>query len=882
MALGLDAATHHRTARFARELGRFGEAPALVADGETVTYRELAERAEAVARQLGTTRRLVLVETANRVEAIVAYLGALSGGHPALLAPADRPEVVRELLAAYDPDVLAAGTALHERREGSLHELHPELALLLSTSGSTGSPKLVRLSHESLDANAEAIATYLHIRGSDRAITTLPLHYCYGLSVLHSHLARGAALVLSELSVVDHCFWERVRAERVTSFAGVPYTFELLERVGFADMDLPHLRYVTQAGGRLAPDRVAHWAARGRERGWDLFVMYGQTEATARMAYLPPDLATSRPEAIGVPIPGGAFAIEPVAEAGDRDGVGELVYRGPNVMLGYATTPADLARGRTVEELRTGDLACRRADGLFEIVGRRSRFAKLMGLRIDLDRTEALLARHDIRARCAGARDELLVIAVEEAGVPASGTEAIRRLAARELGLPVGAVQVHALPELPRLASGKPDYAAIAALGADASLPDATYAAARACSHGGSPTTSTVQALIADVLDLDPTAVREQDTFVSLGGDSLSYVQASVRLEQVLGGLPAGWHVTSLGELAAIGAAHARSAGRTGRSRLARWAAIRQLETSVLLRALAILLIVGTHAGLFALLGGAHLLVAVAGFNFARFQLGPAPRLARMRGQLRSIVRIVVPTVAWIALATLLIADEYGLANVLLANAIVGPEQWSPQWHFWFVEVLLYILIVLAVVLAVPAADRAERRWPLGFAAAVLGVGLLGRYGLLDLGVPHTRPVLWLFALGWLAARSTTPWQRAGVSAVVLATVPGFFGDVQREALIAGGFLLLLWMPSVPSPAVLCRGAAVLAAASLYIYLTHWQVYRPLAEAPAIAVLASLAVGIAYWQVAMRLAAASARLRARHRERDASATIARPATAPSG
>jgi acyl-CoA synthetase (AMP-forming)/AMP-acid ligase II len=844
VALGLPPAPLRDGVPLACDLARFDDAPALIAGDEVVSYAELAARVEDAARRLGSERRLVLVAGANAVEPIVAYLGALAGGHPVLLAPADRPDVLDGLVAAYDPDVVVGPAAGHgagvtpafeERREGSAHELHPELALLLSTSGSTGSPKLVRLSRANVQANAEAIGAYLQIRDTDRAVTTLPLHYCYGLSVIHSHLARGAALVLTELSVVDRCFWELVRRARVTSFAGVPYTFELLERVGFADMDLPHLRYVTQAGGRLAPERVAHWSAIGRERGWDLFVMYGQTEATARMAYLPPDLAGARPQAIGVPVPGGSFALEPVD--GAADGVGELVYAGPNVMLGYASSPADLARGREIAALRTGDLARRGEDGLWEIVGRRSRFVKVLGLRIDLDRAETLLD-----ARCVG-RDEQLVVAIDDARDPVD----VRRAAVRALGVPLAAVCVVRVAELPRLVSGKVDYGALASLAEAQPVGDAVAGERDGATTAGA---AGLRALLADVLDLDPRQVRDADTFVSLGGDSLSYVQASVRIEAALGGLPAGWHVMPIGELAT--AVRERGGKAERRGGLFGALSLRRLETSVLLRALAIVLIVGTHAGLFALLGGAHLLVAVAGFNFARFQLGPGSRVERLRGQLASIARIAVPTVAWIAVAALLIADEYGIANVLLANAVVGPEEWSLQWHFWFVEVLLYILLALALVLAVPAADRAERRWPLAFAAAVLAAGLLGRYGLVDLGVPHTRPVLWLFALGWLAARCVAPWQRVFVTAVVLATVPGFFGDAQREVLIAGGLLLLLWAPSVPSPAALCRLAAVLAAASLYVYLTHWQVYRPLAEAPLVAVFASFAVGIAYWQLATR------------------------------
>ena len=213
--------------------------------------------------------------------------------------------------------------------------------------------------------------------------------------------------------MVDPAFWDDMRTHRATSLAGVPYTFELLDRVGFADMDLPHLRYLTQAGGRLAPDEVRRWAALGRERGWDLFVMYGQTEATARMAWLPPLLALDAPDTIGIPVPGGSFTVEPLPErpfAGAHDPeVGELVYHGPNVMLGYAESPADLALGRTVTSLRTGDIGRQRDDGLFEVVGRRSRVAKVFGLRIDLDHVEQLLAARGVVAAAADGGDRLVL-----------------------------------------------------------------------------------------------------------------------------------------------------------------------------------------------------------------------------------------------------------------------------------------------------------------------------------------------------------------------------------------------------------------------------------------------------------------------------------------
>ncbi|GAA1754054.1 AMP-binding protein [Kocuria aegyptia] len=809
---------------FATDLARHGDRPAVLTGERALSYRELAERVDDVAARLGTERRLAVLAAANDIDSLVAYLAALTAGHPLLLVPADKPAALDSLVAAYDPDVLLRsggdGTpVLEERRPGTRHELHPDLALLLSTSGSTGSPKLVRLSHENLASNAEAIAEYLAIGPDDRAATTLPMSYCYGLSVLNSHLLRGAGLVLTDLSVVDPCFWELLRQRRATSFAAVPYTFDLLERVGFEEMDLPHLRYVTQAGGRLAPEKVRHWARTGRRRGWDLFVMYGATEATSRMAYLPPELAEERAGTIGVPIPGGAFRIDPVDGLPD----GELVYTGPNVMLGYAERPEDLAAGRTVEELRTGDLARLHPDGLHEVVGRRSRFVKIVGLRVDLGQVERILAELGVTAAAAGS-DERLVVAVEGE----QDTSLLAKLVAESIGLPRPAVEMHAVGQLPRLGTGKVDYPAVAALGAG------RPAAAPPGPRAEGP--EDVRRILAEVLDRPD--VGDDDTFVSLDGDSLSYVAASVRLEQALGHLPTDWHLTPVRDLAA------RSARRPRRL-------VSFLETGIVLRAVAIVLIVMTHVELFTL-QTAHVLFAVAGYNFARFQLH-GERLPRLRRQLRSLGRIVVPSAAFIAVAHLL-TDDYTWANVLLLNGIVGPQHLTSQWHFWFVEMLVYVLLAVTALMALPWADRAERRLPLAFPLALLAVGLVSRYDIVDPGLPKPAPVFWLFALGWAAARARTVLERSLVTLLTLLTVPGYFDSTLREVTVIIGVLLLLWVTALPVPAGLRRVTGWLAAASLYIYLTHWLVYPALVPvSPVLAVVASLAAGVAYWVLADRV-----------------------------
>jgi acyl-CoA synthetase (AMP-forming)/AMP-acid ligase II len=819
---------------FAAALETFGDRTALLTGDAALTYRELARRADEIATRLGSVRRLVLVAADNDVATVVGYLGALRAGHVVLLAPRDT-DAIDTLTRAYAPDVILDGTSVVERHPTTAHTLHPELALLLSTSGSTGSPKLVRLSRDNLQSNAEAIATYLGIRPDDRAATTLPLHYCYGLSVLHSHLLRGAALILTGLSVADPAFWALFRRERGTTFAGVPYTFDLLDRVGFATLDLPHLRYVTQAGGRLDPERVRRYAELGRARGWDLVVMYGQTEATARMAYLPPELATTAPDAVGIPIPGGSFRLAPVAGVGPDEG--ELVYRGPNVMLGYAERPDDLGRGRDIDELYTGDFARLGPDGLYRIVGRRNRFLKLFGLRVDLQRVESQLAEHGVTAYCAG-DDRTLVVAVEDPGGADAPT--VRRRVCAATGLPASVVAVHLCPRIPRLSSGKPDYPAIAALArtTPGPAPDDRTATGDVAADGAAATdppedpVAAVVRLYAELLDRDD--VTERHSFVDLGGDSLSYVEVSIRLERLLGTLPPDWHVTPIAELvpARPDPAHARRR-------------LHRVDTSVLLRAVAIVLVVGTHIQLFALPGGAHTLLGVAGFNFARFQLTTSPRGERVRGIARSLGRIIAASVTWIALV-MLVSDQYTLANVFLLTNVVGADEGRNAWHFWYIEDLVYI--VVGVTALVSIADRWERRFPLALPVAVMAAGLVARYQLVPgVELHKTLANAWLFAIGWAAAKVTGSAQRAVLSAATVATIPGFFGDPGREAVMIAGLLLLIWVPAVPVPRPVAAAAGALAGASLAIYLVHWQVYPHVWDVSRLlAVGASLAAGLMY------------------------------------
>jgi acyl-CoA synthetase (AMP-forming)/AMP-acid ligase II/surface polysaccharide O-acyltransferase-like enzyme len=818
------------------DLRAHGDAPALVHADGVLSYADLADRVDQVADALGSTRRLVLLPMGNDVASVVGYLAALQAGCPAIIVPPGRPgapDSAGLIASRYNVDAVVQAE-VHERRAGTAHGLHPDLALLLSTSGSTGSPRLVRLSGENLCSNAASIAEYLELTPDDCGPTALPLHYCYGLSVLNSHLSVGASVALTEASVVDGEFWRLFADAGCTSLAGVPYTFELLERSGFADRALPRLRYVTQAGGRLSPDRIRRLAVLGKRRDWDFYVMYGQTEATARIAYLPPSLAASHPHAVGIAVPGGRLSIEPL----DSSSVGELVYEGPNVMLGYSDGPADLARGRTVDRLRTGDMGRWTADGMVEIVGRRDRTAKAFGLRLNLDQIERRLADEARVAASVLCVDERLCVfvsgRVRRTGV-ADVTAAIS-------GVPAHAVDVARLASIPRTGSGKADTAALE-----------HHARVLGASRRQRPTepteptepTDQVMALRDEYARLlgRPDAMPD-DSFVSLRGDSLSYVELSVRLSERLGRLPAAWPSTSIRDLATRRVDNAE--------RPHRWAPV---EMSVLLRAIAIVLVVGTHGNLYSLFGGAHLMLAIAGYNFARFQLADGTRQERFKRGLAAVARIAVPSMAWIG-AVALVSGYYDAPTVFFLNGIADHSEWTVQWQFWFVEAMVWTMLALSALAAITTFNRIERRGPFAVAIGAVFVGLAIRYAVVGVEAgPLQRyeplDVFWCFALGWAVARAERRWQRVLLTVVTPLSVVGFFGQPEREAIVAGGILLLIWVPAARLPRSVASAVAIVAAASLAIYLTHWQVYPAFQDDyPWLALLSSLAVGIAVHRLA--------------------------------
>lgn len=446
--------------------------------GTAVTYARLKALGEDIADRIGE-RCLVFSFCENSIGSVAGYTAFVNNGIvPVLLNSHMDRELMGELIVNYKPLYLWVPVsqiqdfapyqnteivrvfdyALLKTAFGVKYPLHEELCLMLTTSGSTGSPKFVRQSYGNVLSNARSIVEYLELDESERPITTLPMNYTYGLSIINSHFMEGAALLLTDKGLMQKEFWNFFREQGATSFGGVPYTYEMLDKLRFYRMDLPSLRYFTQAGGKLTPELHQKFAECAREKGVKFIVMYGQCEATARMGYLPAEKALEKCGSMGIAIPGGKFRLT------DADGqdvtepyvTGELVYEGPNVTLGYAECGGDLVKGDEREGiLQTGDMAQFDKDGYYYIVGRKKRFLKIYGNRVNLDEIDRLVkARFDhMDCASAGVDDHMVLFVTDE-----TAAEAVKAFVAAKTGLNSAAFKTVAIDEIPKNDAGKTLY----------------------------------------------------------------------------------------------------------------------------------------------------------------------------------------------------------------------------------------------------------------------------------------------------------------------------------------------------------------------------------------------------------------------------------------
>ena len=400
--------------------------------GRSVTYGDICEFSRAFAQHL-PQRSLIFILSENCIGSLLGYTSSLSNGIVPLIISAKTESGLYEILRdKYKPSYMwipidmveqLGYEALFSAWEYALVKtgfpmvpLYGELSLLLPTSGSTGSPKLVRHSYRNIEANAENVCSLFNLAEEEKAMAILPMHYTMGLSVIASHLLAGATLLLSSRSLLDRGFWSMLK--EATSFTGVPYSYEILTKMRFTRMDFPNLRVITQGGGKLTEEMWNILAQYAQEKGKQFIATYGQSECTARMAYLPAEMAMTKVCSIGIAEPGGQLSImdSDGNETFEGEATGEMVYRGENVTLGYATCLEDLTKGdENHGVMHTGDLARRDSDGCYFIVGRLKRFLKIFGLRIGLDEVENLIkTEYKVDCYCKGDDEKLIVLTTSE------------------------------------------------------------------------------------------------------------------------------------------------------------------------------------------------------------------------------------------------------------------------------------------------------------------------------------------------------------------------------------------------------------------------------------------------------------------------------------
>ncbi len=448
--------------------------PALLDDkGDSVTYSDIAEESKAIGDKIGG-RCVIFALCTNSIGSIVGYASFLENRIvPVMLSSEIDRNLLSDLDSKYRPAFYWAPSDMefeglekvHEYKGYSLlrtgyerYEINPDTCVLLTTSGSTGNPKLVRQSYRNVLSNTESIIEYLKIDSSERPITILPFNYTYGISVVNTHLYAGATILVTDKSVMQKEFWAFFKEQGATSISGVPYTYEMLERLRFRNMKLDSLKTMTQAGGRLSESLQMKFGEYALSSGRRFFVMYGQCEATARMAYLPPEHVVDHCGFIGVAIPGGEFMLT------DTDGkliespntAGERVYKGDNVTLGYALSKDDLTKGDERNGiLHTGDIAERDEQGFYRIVGRMNRFLKVYGNRVNMDDVEKMVNREfSVDCACVGRDDHVVLCVVSDDSVNPKIIDFI----SQKTNINRIAISVRNIPEIPRNESGKISY----------------------------------------------------------------------------------------------------------------------------------------------------------------------------------------------------------------------------------------------------------------------------------------------------------------------------------------------------------------------------------------------------------------------------------------
>tara|TARA_B100000886_G_scaffold93274_1_gene61659 strand:+ start:14476 stop:15963 length:1488 start_codon:yes stop_codon:yes gene_type:complete len=416
-------------------------------------------------------RRLIFCFCDNEISSLAGYLYFLSEeAIPMMIKLDTSKDQVSNLLEKYSPkyiwvnknsnsifkdyfEIDGFGKYILIEKKSIDFKIHSSLSLLIGTSGSTGNTKFVRLSYKNIISNAIAIADYLKITNSEIPITTLKPSYTFGLSILHSHVIKGARIAVTKKTFFDKSFWEFLKSSNSTSISGVPYHYQIMQKLRFHKMNFENLKTMTQAGGRINIDTAIYFRDLCKKKNIDFYIMYGQSEGTARLSYLSPKNLSNKIGSIGQAIPGGEFWIENNNKKVDINVNGELIYSGPNVSMGYAKNYTDLIKNDENKfVLKTGDIAYKDSDSFYYVVGRLTRFVKLFGHRVNLFDLEIWFEKKNIKIICSG-KDDLLELYFEAKNIHLF--ESCYQKFLKEFKIPIHIINAYSIDSFPLGESGK-------------------------------------------------------------------------------------------------------------------------------------------------------------------------------------------------------------------------------------------------------------------------------------------------------------------------------------------------------------------------------------------------------------------------------------------
>ena len=455
-----------------------GERVAIVSErGQTYCYKDLAAISSSRLSKLESKSVCLLICNLSET-AIIYYIGLIRKRITTILVDANLgQQKIEKIISCYSPNYIISPLTsivvpikfeiidrlkdfiIYENKSENHDSSLQDTSLCLTTSGSTGSAKFVKLSLGNIESNTESIIKAVGINQNQITITTMPMSYSYGLSVINTSLEAGGTLIVNTSQVTSKEFWRKINEYKVDTLSGVPYIYEQLSRLSPEFLKRTKLRKFTQAGGKLSKPVREHFKKIVRETGISFYVMYGQTEATARMAVLPPEDFNDFESAIGFAIPGGNLTVcnELGARIETPGMIGEICFEGPNVFQGYATNRTDLIKNQTQTRiLKSGDLGYFDGEGRFYITGRLKRIAKLLGNRIDLEEVEHYLLEQGIETVCVEHRDRLRVVSTL-AEIP----KEIQSYLLEYLRISPLLVTFESIPYVPRLPSGKVDYGSV-------------------------------------------------------------------------------------------------------------------------------------------------------------------------------------------------------------------------------------------------------------------------------------------------------------------------------------------------------------------------------------------------------------------------------------